>query len=229
MSSNSRLGRLQLNKVHRVNVDLLADVPAHPIAAMYPMLAKDRLDAMVESIRTVGGQIHPVILRRLKGGHEILDGRNRLEACRIAGSQVKIKIVELDDEKSTGLIDSVNNQRREMNYRERALLAWKLIEESKNGPGKRLTTETAAAMVGIGLRTLQKWKPGGEAGKASERKRRYRMNSQDRRFKSLSIRLGVLLSFCDGEFPEFDTEVNQIAESIDDLHTRRFFPHKIGK
>lgn len=52
----------------------------HPIAAIFPLLHDDELDALAESIRKDGLQ-HPV--RTFEG--KILDGRNRFLACQRAG------------------------------------------------------------------------------------------------------------------------------------------------
>lgn len=56
------------------------DLPHHPAAALFPMLAEAELREMAADIKA-NGQHEPIILCHGK----VLDGRNRLAACKLAG------------------------------------------------------------------------------------------------------------------------------------------------
>jgi hypothetical protein len=106
----------------------------HPLADIYPLLHGERFDALVEDIRE-NGLIDPITLYEGK----IIDGRNRNNACIIAG--VEPRFVEIE---WTGLIaDFVwsRHQRREETAAERRLSAGKYAiareAEAKQRQGAR--------------------------------------------------------------------------------------------
>jgi hypothetical protein len=53
----------------------------HPLAASFPMMDEEELNALADDIRS-NGQMNPIVLD-LAG--QIIDGRNRLRACELAG------------------------------------------------------------------------------------------------------------------------------------------------
>lgn len=53
----------------------------HPVAALFPLLSDEELDDLAADIKA-NGQIHPIILDK---DNILIDGQNRLEACRRAG------------------------------------------------------------------------------------------------------------------------------------------------
>ena len=59
----------------------MTNPPLHPICRLFPMLPEAELEGMAEDIRRRGKLLEPIVL--LKGA--VLDGQNRLEACRRAG------------------------------------------------------------------------------------------------------------------------------------------------
>lgn len=58
----------------------------HPAAAMFPMMPEDEIQAMAKDIAS-NGLVEKVVM--CKG--EVLDGRNRLRACEIAGVQPQFR------------------------------------------------------------------------------------------------------------------------------------------
>lgn len=66
----------------------------HPYADAFPMASEDELAELASSIAAVG-LIHPVVLTP-KG--EVLDGRNRLAACKIAGVEPTFEPRDGDDD-----------------------------------------------------------------------------------------------------------------------------------
>jgi len=58
----------------------MSDYSIHPAADLFPMMKADELDALADDIKA-NGQQQPIAVHR----DLVLDGRNRLEACRRAG------------------------------------------------------------------------------------------------------------------------------------------------
>lgn len=102
----------------------------HPFAAVFPMLPDDELQALADSIEAEG-QLHPILLDP-KG--VLLDGRNRLEACRRAGVDPRFESFSGDP---YSLIIRANVRRRSLTAVQRAAAeAIRLGEAGKRVIGK---------------------------------------------------------------------------------------------
>jgi hypothetical protein len=95
------------------------------------MLDDDELQALARSIRKLG-QIHPIMLDR-QG--RVLDGRNRLKACEIAGIEPRFATYEGDDPDSYAL--SVNIRRRNLTKGQMAMIATKACSPTAQTTGSR--------------------------------------------------------------------------------------------
>ena len=94
--------------------------PVHPAATLFPMMDEVALQALADDIRE-HGQREPVIL--FNGA--VLDGRNRLRACELAG--VEPQFVTRDDvESPTTFVLSLNLHRRHLTPVQCAALAFKV-------------------------------------------------------------------------------------------------------
>ena len=94
--------------------------PVHPAATLFPMMDAEALQALADDIRE-HGQREPVILFH----GEVLDGRNRLRACELAG--VEPQFVTRDDvESPTTFVLSLNLHRRHLTPVQCAALAFKV-------------------------------------------------------------------------------------------------------
>ena len=91
----------------------------HPLAEIFPMMEDSELQELAADIKKVGLRA-PITL--FKG--EILDGRNRLRACEIAGVEPKFLERSIDDPEAFVL--SANLHRRHMTTGQRAMVAAKL-------------------------------------------------------------------------------------------------------
>lgn len=80
----------------------------HPYADEFPMASEEEIQELTESIATVG-LIHPVILTE-EG--LVLDGRNRLEACRRAEVTPTFEIRDGDDDDFKEFVIGVNTTGR---------------------------------------------------------------------------------------------------------------------
>lgn len=90
------------------------EIEIHPAADIFPMLPKDELQELADDIKK-NGLVHPIVI---KDG-VLIDGRNRREACRIAGVQPETQ--ELNGEDIEAYIISSNINRRHMSKGQQAM------------------------------------------------------------------------------------------------------------
>ena len=88
----------------------------HPAAEIFPMLSDEELDSLAVDIKTHGLR-HPLVMH----DRELLDGRNRLAACKIAG--VVPSFVEYEGDSPVSFVISVNIKRRQLDASQRACVA----------------------------------------------------------------------------------------------------------
>ncbi len=92
-----------------------SDLKVHPVAAAFPMLADDELKALAGDI-AANGLRQPIVIQ----GGVLIDGRNRLRACELAG--VEPTAVELAAEVDpVAYILSANLARRHLSKGQQAL------------------------------------------------------------------------------------------------------------
>jgi hypothetical protein len=82
------------------------------------MMPDDELATLAEDIKQ-NGQVHPIIISDYEGEEVLLDGRNRLRACEIAGVKPTFKKLNGEDQKA--FILSVNINRRHMTVGQRTM------------------------------------------------------------------------------------------------------------
>lgn len=90
---------------------------AHPVADLFPMLADDELGELAADI-TERGLLQPIIL---DAEGRILDGRNRLAACHLAGLEPRFETYDGDDPDGYAL--AVNIARRHLTKGQQAMIA----------------------------------------------------------------------------------------------------------
>lgn len=66
----------------------IADMQIHPVAARFPLLSDEKMKALANDIKA-RGQLHPAVVF----DDQLLDGRNRILACEIAGVEPKIDVL----------------------------------------------------------------------------------------------------------------------------------------
>lgn len=91
----------------------------NPIADLFPMLAEDELAELADDIKQ-RGLLQPIVL---DADGRVLDGRNRLAACKRAGVEPEFATYEGDDPDGYAL--SVNIQRRNLTKGQQAMIAVK--------------------------------------------------------------------------------------------------------
>jgi hypothetical protein len=95
---------------------------AHPAAELFPLMTKDELRTLGADIKK-NGLVSPIV--RTKEG-VILDGRNRLAACEIAG--VTPRFEEYIDKDPVAFIVSANIHRRHLTATQKRELIGKLLK-----------------------------------------------------------------------------------------------------
>jgi ParB-like nuclease domain len=146
--------------------------PVHPAALAFPEMSPAALHELAEDIRQ-NGQAHP-IMRTADG--IILDGRNRLKACEIAGVEPQFEVYAGSN--PVGFIVSSNLKRRQLNESQRALIATQLAtlapgqhqaagdKAERSGPSEAqmckcadldlaITQAAAAAALNVSKRSVQ--------------------------------------------------------------------------
>lgn len=98
----------------------------HPVGAMFPMISDEELDELAADIKA-NGLLNPIVL---DADGTLIDGRNRLEACKRAG--VKPAFTLLDGKEAISFIFSENIFRRHLNQGQRAILLASVLFDSNN-------------------------------------------------------------------------------------------------
>ena len=94
------------------------DLPVHPHAAIYPILPDDEMQELAESIKH-NGLHQPIILGEYEGKIHVIDGRNRIAACKIIGVEPHHEMINGVD--PVALIADSNISRRHMTRSQRSM------------------------------------------------------------------------------------------------------------
>jgi hypothetical protein len=125
----------------------MAKLKSHPYADLFPMMAKDELDALAEDIKENGLRQDIVLYQGA-----ILDGRNRHAACTVAGVEPRFVEHEGDDDSALALVISLNIQRRDLTAGQRALVAMRCMN---NTPLTREGRKKLSSQFKIGENAIQ--------------------------------------------------------------------------
>lgn len=93
----------------------MTEMPVHPLADIFPMMSEEELADLAADIKA-NGLLHPIV-RDADG--VLIDGRNRLQACSLAG--VEPQFVELNGHDAAALIFSANLARRNLTKGQQAM------------------------------------------------------------------------------------------------------------
>lgn len=104
---------------------------SHPAAELFPMLAPDELEALADDIRK-RGLLEPIVV---DGNGRIIDGRNRWEACNLAGVRARTVTYTGDDPIDESL--SRNLARRHLTPSQRAMVATKYLDMKEREAAER--------------------------------------------------------------------------------------------
>lgn len=126
----------------------------HPYADIFPKLAEAELRELAEDIKTNGQREK---IWKYKG--QILDGRNRFNACMLAGVTAQFRDFRGTDAEALALVVSANMVRRHLTFEQRAIAAAKLstIQQGtkQTGTGAGLTQAQAAEKFDVSERSVR--------------------------------------------------------------------------
>lgn len=117
------------------------EVPVHPLANVFPMLAEDELAELADDIAE-NGLREPLVLQEIDGQVLLVDGRNRRAACKLL--EIVPEITWLNGQDARDYIISTNIMRRHLTAGQRAMAYAMLYPEGKIGRpknGEKLHTE----------------------------------------------------------------------------------------
>ncbi len=128
----------------------------HEYADIFPMISGDDLQALADDIKK-NGLHRPVIVHDDK----ILDGRNRYQACKLAGIDATFELYSGDD--PLGFIISENLHRRHLNESQRAMVAAKIANLGEGRPDKTASIDAvsqikAAQLLNVSRASVQRAK-----------------------------------------------------------------------
>ena len=125
----------------------------HPLANLFPMLDEAALRELADDIRQ-HGLLEPITLYQGK----ILDGRNRDEACLIAGVEPWFVEFNGNDTQALALVVSRNLHRRHLTDSQRAMIAANLATmrrgDNSNVPIGTLSQADAAEALNVSRRSV---------------------------------------------------------------------------
>jgi len=116
--------------------------PVHPAAELFPMLNKEELQGLADNIRQHGLHEPLWLWEDPKRGTVLLDGRNRLAACELAGIQPATRMYEGSD--PVMFVISENVKRRHLTAMQKAGVAVKALplleKQNRDREAKRKKT-----------------------------------------------------------------------------------------
>lgn len=131
--------------------------PVHPAADLFPLLADNELAELAEDIRS-HGLLEPVWLYDdPELGRVVLDGRNRLRACELAGVEPRTRMYTGDD--PYGFAISLNLHRRHLTVGQRAMVADEIADlhrgANQHAQNCAPSQSKAAELLSVSRRSVQ--------------------------------------------------------------------------
>jgi ParB-like nuclease family protein len=133
-------------------IDVFA-LPVHPAADVFPMLSDEELDDLAEDIKA-NGLIQPLVIAAVDNEWTLVDGRNRREACRIAGVQPHVQ--DLNGTDPLSYIISSNIHRRHMNKGQQAMAMAMIYPEPQQGKRTDLLNKSTSAKLAFDKASLSR-------------------------------------------------------------------------
>jgi ParB-like chromosome segregation protein Spo0J len=112
-------------------------MPVHPAAELFPMLAGDELRDLAEDIRAHGLHEPLWVWDDPDRGPVLLDGRNRLAACKLAGVRPTTRAYAGDELDALEFVISWNVKRRHLTAGQKAAVAYESLPLFEAATAKR--------------------------------------------------------------------------------------------
>jgi hypothetical protein len=113
------------------------ELTPHPAAEIFPLMSGAEFSLLVDSIKA-NGLNSPIVLHE----GQILDGRNRYNACKLAGVEPRYEQADLGGQSPAIFVIAANVHRRQMTQSQRAAVAVGYIELFK--PAAKAAQEAAS-------------------------------------------------------------------------------------
>lgn len=129
----------------------------HPLSKVFPMMPRHKIVELSESVKKHGQKLKGTLY---KG--KILDGRNRYEACLLAGVEFQYREGKFpSDQAALDYVWALNFDRRHLTESQAALAAAKRATLSVGHPRAipprgGISTQQAATDAGVGTRTVER-------------------------------------------------------------------------
>ena len=138
---------------------MAADILIHPATECFRLMNEEELAALAADI-SENGQTDPIIVGQVNGsGVEfVVDGRNRLKACKIAGIEPKLERRQFESDDAVRAFVKSRGERRDLTKGERAMSLALLYpaETGTGGRGKKGSqSKRAAETAGVSQRRVQ--------------------------------------------------------------------------
>jgi ParB-like chromosome segregation protein Spo0J len=122
-------------------------MPAHPAAELFPMLADDELQELADDIRAHGLRERVWVWDDPERGPVLLDGRNRVAACKLAGVRPETRAFQGDELAALEFVISENVKRRHLTTGQKAAVAYESLPMFEAAMAKRKAKAKAEAIA----------------------------------------------------------------------------------
>lgn len=135
----------------------VASLQSHPAAALFPIMSQSELVELSKDIQR--NQLrHPVVLYRMPSGElVVLDGRNRILACKLVNEEIRWS--EWPGTDPIGYVISENLQRRHLSESQRAIVAARLATlqrgQRQDFADGQICLSAAAAKLNVSPRSVK--------------------------------------------------------------------------
>lgn len=122
-------------------------LPVFRLADRFPLMPDEGLNELAADIAE-NGQQEPVVIAQIDSEWQLIDGRNRLAACKLAGVTPQYRVLDADP---TAYVLSANVHRRHLTKGQQAMAVALAYPESKQGKKDKATsvfnTEVSSAYL----------------------------------------------------------------------------------
>ena len=129
-------------------------LPFHEATSLFPDMTPEEFAALKSDI-AVHGLRQPILVFR----NQVIDGRQRLRACKELGLAPHYITVNVTEKTVTGYIVSMNLKRRHLNESQRAMVASRLAtlgKGKKQNTAHAVTQAQASMMLNVSIDSIQR-------------------------------------------------------------------------
>lgn len=112
------------------------NLPVFADANIFPMIPPDELAELADDIKE-NGLNEPLVIGKVGDEWMLIDGRNRLAACKLAGITPDYRIVDADTDKLKSLVWSWNGPRRHLSSSQKAMAYAMMYPIAKHGGNRK--------------------------------------------------------------------------------------------